>query len=140
MNVLHSGRLLGMLWFRYNRRLSANLRKAQIDITADQWLLLMQLSENEWCNQRFLSKQLGRDRSAITRMVQMLEKRGWLKRSDDPDDKRAFRVSLTPSGRKVYEQGNEISQQTLDMLWAGFRNEEKDLCSDYLFRLTQNMR
>lgn len=140
MNVLHSGRLLGMLWFRYNRRLSANLRKAQIGITADQWLLLMQLSENEWCNQRYLAKQLGRDRSAITRMVQMLEKRAWLKRQDDPDDKRAFRVSLTPAGRKVYEQGNEINLQTLDKLWAGFRNEEKDLCSDYLFRLTQNMR
>ncbi len=140
MKAINTGRLLGMLWFRLNRRLSANLRATGLDITADQLLLLMQLAENDSCNQLFLAKQLGRDRSAITRMIQLMEEKGWVNRKADADDKRAFTVALTRSGQILHEQGAEVGQQTLDELWSGFRNEEKDQCSDYLFRLAQNVR
>lgn len=140
MKTINTGRLLGMLWFRLNRRLSANLKQAGIQLTADQLRLLAQLAENESCNQLFLAKQLGRDRSAITRMVQQLEAKGWVSRSADKEDKRAFTVVLTASGFALQESASEISQQTLDELWAGFRTEEKDQCSDYLFRMAQNVR
>jgi len=140
MKAINTGRLLGMLWFRLNRRLSANLKQAGLSITADQLRLLAQLSENGSCNQLFLAKQLGRDRSALTRMIQQLEKRGWVSRRPDKDDRRAFTVVLTDAGQELQETAAVISQQTLDELWAGFRNEEKDQCSDYLFRMAQNVR
>lgn len=140
MKTINTGRLLGMLWFRLNRRLTANLKQAGFDITADQLRLLTQLAENESCNQLFLAKQLGRDRSAITRMIQHLETKGWVSRRPDREDKRAFVVILTKSGRQLQEAATGISQLTLDELWAGFRNEEKDQCSDYLFRMAQNVR
>lgn len=140
MKTINTGRLLGMLWFRLNRRLTANLKQSGFDITADQLRLLTQLAENESCNQLFLAKQLGRDRSAITRMIQHLEAKGWVDRRADKEDKRAFVVVLTKSGRQVQETASDIGQLTLDELWAGFRTEEKDQCSDYLFRMAQNVR
>ncbi len=140
MKAINTGRLLGMLWFRLNRRLSANLKQAGFDITADQLRLLTQLAENESCNQLFLAKQLGRDRSAITRMIQHLQTKAWVSRKPDKEDKRAFTVVLTMSGRQLQENAAAIGQQTLDELWAGFRTEEKDQCSDYLFRMAQNVR
>jgi len=140
MKAINTGRLLGMLWFRLNRRLSTNLKAAGFDITADQLRLLAQLAENESCNQLFLAKQLGRGRSAITRMVQQLESKGWVSRKADKEDKRAYTVVLTEKGNEMQESAAVIGQQTLDELWAGFRNEEKDQCSDYLFRMAQNVR
>lgn len=140
MKAINTGRLLGMLWFRYNRRLTANLKQAGFEITSDQLQLLNQLAENESCNQLFLAKQLGRDRSAITRMIQHLELKSWLVRKADKEDKRAFTVSLSSSGRDLQEAAAALGQQTFDELWQGFRNEEKDQCSDYLFRMAQNVR
>jgi hypothetical protein len=49
-------------------------------------------------------------------------------------------VVLSKSGRQIQESATHIGQQTLDELWQGFRNEEKDQCSDYLFRMAQNVR
>jgi DNA-binding MarR family transcriptional regulator len=140
MKAINTGRLLGMLWFRLNRRLSANLKVAGLNITADQLRLLNQLAENESCNQLFLAKQLGRDRSAITRMIQHLELKAWVSRKPDKEDKRAFVVVLTKPGYLLQETAAAVAQQTLDELWAGFRTEEKDQCSDYLFRMAQNVR
>jgi DNA-binding MarR family transcriptional regulator len=41
---------------------------------------------------------------AITSLVNRLQERGWLTRVDDPGDRRAVLVTLTPVGRDVYEQ------------------------------------
>ncbi len=140
LKTINTGRLLGMLWFRFNRRLGQNLRQAGYTISADQLRLMVQLAENGSCNQLFLAKQLGRDRSAITRMVQAMEEKGWLERMADSSDKRAFEVRLTEAGRALHEQAERIANQTITELWSGFMTEEQDQCSDFLFRMAQNVR
>jgi DNA-binding MarR family transcriptional regulator len=40
---------------------------------------------------------------AITRLVNRLEKCGWVAREDDPDDRRAVIVRLTPAGTETFE-------------------------------------
>ena len=42
--------------------------------------------------------------SDITRLLDRLEKRGWLKRHRDTEDRRVIRVKITAAGRKVLEE------------------------------------
>lgn len=53
-------------------------------------------------SQRELSDVLVVDRSNVTGLLDRMEKAGWVKRADDPADRRVYRVSLTPAGRKLW--------------------------------------
>jgi DNA-binding MarR family transcriptional regulator len=53
-------------------------------------------------SQRELSEVLVVDRSNVTGLLDRMEKAGWVKRADDPADRRVYRVSLTPAGRKLW--------------------------------------
>jgi DNA-binding MarR family transcriptional regulator len=54
-----------------------------------------------------LTEALGLSPSATSRMVDALVTRGFLARVEDPDDRRARRLSLTPVGRAFVERLGE---------------------------------
>jgi MarR family 2-MHQ and catechol resistance regulon transcriptional repressor len=55
-------------------------------------------------SQRELSDVLVVDRSNTTVMLERMEKSGWVRRADHPDDRRIFLVTLTPAGRKLWQK------------------------------------
>ena len=57
---------------------------------------------------RALSEALAADPPYVTLMIDDLEERGLVERRPHPDDRRAKLVSLTPAGRKLAEQADEI--------------------------------
>jgi DNA-binding MarR family transcriptional regulator len=61
----------------------------------------------------------------MTRLVTGLEKDGYLKRSSDPLDGRVTRVSATPKGRKVLEEGRDRRvAELLEMLTSLSASEQ----------------
>lgn len=54
-------------------------------------------------SQRELSDHLVVDRSNVTGLIDRMEAAGWVKRTDHPEDRRVYRVVLTPAGRKLWE-------------------------------------
>lgn len=83
------------------------------------------LSYSEWhglhlCAQsgtraRELAEALGLTPAAVTDIIDRLEDRGLVRRSRDPQDRRAIRVELTPAGRR---QHRETKRDVLRM-WTG---------------------
>lgn len=74
-------------------------------ITAAQYNVLSALAaEDEGISQRKLGDLLVVDRSNVTGLVDRMEKAGWVKRTDDPDDRRVYRVTLTAAGRRMWEK------------------------------------
>ena len=55
-------------------------------------------------SQRELADQLVVDRSNVTGLVDRMEKAGWVRRADDPADRRVYRVQLTAAGRKLWQK------------------------------------
>ena len=55
-------------------------------------------------SQRELGDRLVVDRSNVTGLLDRLEKNGWVRRDDHPDDRRVYRVSLTPAGRALWQK------------------------------------
>lgn len=49
-----------------------------------------------------LARTLGIAKSAITKTVDRLEERGWLRRERDTEDRRAVRATLTPAGAAAF--------------------------------------
>ena len=55
-------------------------------------------------SQRELSDILVVDRSNVTGLIDRMEKAGWVKRQSVPEDRRAYRIRLTPAGRRLWHK------------------------------------
>ncbi len=64
--------------------------------------------ENGGLSQRELSDELVVDRSNVTGLLDRMEKAGWVRRADDPADRRIYRVHLTPEGRRLWEKTSPL--------------------------------
>jgi DNA-binding MarR family transcriptional regulator len=72
-------------------------------ITAAQYNVLNVLApEKAGLSQRELSDHLVVDRSNVTGLLDRMERAGWVQRADDPADRRVYRVTLTPAGRRLW--------------------------------------
>jgi DNA-binding MarR family transcriptional regulator len=72
-------------------------------LTAAQYNVLNILAASpEGISQRELGDRLVVDRSNVTGLLDRLEKSGWVRRTDDPVDRRVYRVVLTPAGRTLW--------------------------------------
>ncbi|ATC65299.1 MarR family transcriptional regulator [Nibricoccus aquaticus] len=72
-------------------------------LTGAQYNVLNVLAaRDEAMSQRELSDVLVVDRSNVTGLLDRMEKAGWVKRADDPADRRVYRISLTAAGRKLW--------------------------------------
>jgi DNA-binding MarR family transcriptional regulator len=70
---------------------------------------LMELLRTPGQRQLDLALGLGLSKSAVSRLVNQLEERGWLERQADEDDGRAWRLQLSPQGRQVARRIDEAS-------------------------------
>ena len=89
-------------------------------ITAAQYNVLSALAE-EWegLSQRELGDVLVVDRSNVTGLVDRMEKAGWVRRADDPADRRVYRVKLTPAGRTLWEKISPAYEAVVMQVVAG---------------------
>jgi DNA-binding MarR family transcriptional regulator len=89
-------------------------------ITAAQYNVLSALAE-EWegMSQRELGDLLVVDRSNVTGLVDRMEKAGWVRRADDPADRRVYRVKLTSAGRALWEKISPAYEAVVMQVVAG---------------------
>ena len=64
---------------------------------------LMELSRAKTLVQKELASRLRLEKSTVSRLVGMLEGRGWVERSRSLEDGRAVELTLTGAGRKMAE-------------------------------------
>ncbi|MFE2595514.1 MarR family winged helix-turn-helix transcriptional regulator [Streptomyces sp. NPDC057617] len=86
--------------------------------------LLRQIAESDPLRPGELAARLGVEASHITRQVQHLEKAGYVIRVPDPDDRRAQRIQLTPSGRATVDRIREASCRAMQVALAAWSPEE----------------
>ena len=123
-----------------HRRANAELRR-QFKVTADQFVVLSLLAEQDGVSQQEICNRCYSDPSTIGALLRLLERRGWLTRDPDPEDARARRVHLTQAGRGLQRQLWEAAGQTFHRdLWSAIRTEaEEQIVFDVLDRVVRAM-
>jgi DNA-binding MarR family transcriptional regulator len=82
----------------------------EFDITVDQWLVMKNLSENELLSQAELAQLVFKDQPTLTRIIDILSKKGYVERVPHPMDRRSFQLVLTDQGMaKVDELKPQIA-------------------------------
>tara|TARA_R110002051_G_scaffold22665_1_gene58374 strand:- start:325 stop:744 length:420 start_codon:yes stop_codon:yes gene_type:complete len=74
------------------------MKAAGIDITSVQFAALTVLHEKPGIDQATLAQEIAYDRATIGGVVDRLERKGWVLRKVNQDDRRARQVTLTEDG------------------------------------------
>ena len=82
--------------------------------------------------QRELSDILIVDRSNVTGLIDRMETAGWVKRLPVPEDRRAYRVTLTPTGRKLWQKVFPHYEKAAAAVVAGLKPTQLQTTRDTL--------
>ena len=85
----------------YRQFAQQNLDRAGFDITIDQWLVLKTLQDNPDTTLAQIGRDVFKDVASITRIVQLLEKKGFVRRVANVTDKRRATLALTRLGKST---------------------------------------
>jgi DNA-binding MarR family transcriptional regulator len=80
--------------------------------------LLGQLAEHGPMNQAALAARLGFAARSVTDTVDALQRDGLAARVSDPNDRRAWIVEITPTGRKALSRAMAAKRKTMDRIFG----------------------
>jgi DNA-binding MarR family transcriptional regulator len=129
--------LLGQVCRLHHLRVRALLKDSGVH--RGQPKLLFALAEEDGLAQTELVRRMQISPATVTKMIQRMEKSGFLRRERDPDDQRVSRVYLTDAGRALISEMIAISQNIGEEVFAGFSQEERVLMQRLLQLMRENL-
>jgi DNA-binding MarR family transcriptional regulator len=111
---------------------------AELGITSTQASILFMVASGKCQLAADLARDYGIDASAVTRLIDRLEKRGLLSRVRSSEDRRAVRLGLTPEGYKLAARMPEIFTSVIEKILTGFTPEEVGFLKSMLRRILAN--
>jgi len=110
------------------QKLVINLQKAYsesgIEVTPIQGMLLFFLQKNDGSSLTQISQGLMLENPTVTGLIDRLEKLGYVKRSDHPEDRRVYLVHITEKGKRVANQALPIVKKLNEEIRKGYSKEE----------------
>ena len=122
----------------YRRFAQARLNASGIDITIDQWLVLKTIHESPDVTLHQVGTSIFKDFASVTRIVQLLERKGLLRRKPHPNDGRRSELVLTSAGESVIRTVEPIAQANRRHALSGIDAEEVARLREVLKRITEN--
>ena len=113
---------------------------AQTGLGSGQPKLLDYIARHAACTQRDLARYYGLDAAGVCRMLDALERNGFIISSPDPADRRSKHLRITPAGTASLEVWHGHCAQLEDAMLAGFSSEERDQFASYLERAYLNLK
>lgn len=108
-------------------------------ISMPQFFMLMHLHRHLQCGISDLSEHMDTSTAATSQLVDKLVQAGWLTRSEDPNDRRAKKVELTPEGKTLIEKGIEQRYRWVNELAEALSDEEAEKVTEALDILEKAM-
>ena len=125
-----SGRLLRRMF---------DLRVRSLGLTSVQARLLLGMVKFPNENQAFYAERLEVEPITLTRIVDRLEKAGWVERLVDPTDRRARILYLTDKSLEIVEPLRDIVDAMVEDMTDGLDDTECETLSGLLERVSANL-
>lgn len=78
---------------------------AELGLTVVQWSALTGIYLGRTPTCAVLAREMAHDKGAMTRMIDALEAKGWVRRDRDSGDRRVINLSLTDAGEALAKRG-----------------------------------
>jgi DNA-binding MarR family transcriptional regulator len=118
----------------FNERLIAK------GITRVQWIALYYIGKHESLNQNELAEKMNIQNSSVARLLDRLERDGYIKRVKDAADRRITNVLLTEDGKKLREKLLPEGEKMSQVFSKGISNEEIKIFLEVFKKMVENSR
>ncbi len=114
-------------------------RATRLELTRAQWRALKVISRNEGISQTELAEYLDMEPIPVGRVIDRLEKTGFVERRADPSDRRRWRLHLTAKALAVVDEMEVIAGELRDDALRGIPHADLDALMRVLTQLKENL-
>ena len=121
-----------------NRKLYRNFRQGGLEISPEQWTVLIFLWEKDGVTQQELCNATFKDKPSMTRLIDNMERQHLGVRISDKKDRRTNLIHLTKTGKELEEKARIIANRTLMEALQGITVEELSVSQEVLRKIFFN--
>ncbi len=132
------GYLVGRLSRAIIKRLSKKFQDAGIDVSYEQWSLLVHLYRRDGQTQQALARTAVKDKAAVTRLLNGLEKKNIVLRIPDQNDRRSNLVYLTNKAKELKPHLVGFVEEMLEEAQQGIDPDEMIRCRETINEIFEN--
>ena len=110
-----------------------------LGLTRAQWSVLAHLKRKDGVQQKTLADLMEIKPITLARHIDKLETEGWVERRDDPQDRRAKRLFLTPKSAPMLNSLYEVGQKVHKKALQGISTSDEKQLLDLLVRIRDNL-
>jgi DNA-binding MarR family transcriptional regulator len=123
---------------QYRRFAQANIDKAGVDITVDQWLVLRVLEEHDDLTQTEIAERVFKDQASVARILALLLRRGLLHSEPQPNDGRRSRLRVSVAGEAALAAVHPVVLSNRAVALNGLSATDLDHLRQVLERIYRN--
>ncbi len=110
----------------------------QRQTSVSEWVLLRELHDREQASPGELADALIMTRGAISKVVDKLHSKGWIRTRGKPEDNRSRLVLLTAAGRRVVPELAHLADRNDDAFFAFLDAAERRLLRSLLIKIASH--
>ena len=134
------GVFLNLVHCRFKLYLSLFFQKHGYDITPEQFLVLDALWDFGVQSQQEIADKLMKDKNSVTKLIDALEKKGYVKREAYKQDRRQNLIHITDEGLSIKEGVTKVAIKATDQIIKEITKEDMDIFLKVLFKMMDNMK
>ncbi|MBS1611739.1 MAG: MarR family transcriptional regulator [Bacteroidetes bacterium] len=113
-------------------------QERETDITLEQFGILVKLMEDGMQTQTDIAGAVGMDKSAVLRIVDVLEEKKYVERVNDSEDRRKKTLALTKRGKAKIEDAGKLFSTVIEDISAGVKESDMKSFMKTLGRMKEN--
>lgn len=122
----------------YRQLAQARLAGAGLGITVDQWLVMNVLHESPDASQQEIAGKVFKDGASVTRIIELLVKKGFLKRNVSDTDRRKSNLAISAKGKKLLASAQRVVKSYRQKALKDISLKDLEKVRSVLTRITEN--
>ena len=114
-------------------------REKNFDITPEQFVVIEVLMHRDGLYQRQLSEITLKDRPNITRIINILEKNGYVNRVADKNKRKVFKIYLTDKAKNLFPALAQVAKDYRKTMTEGINKNDLETCMSVLNKVLDNL-
>ena len=133
------GVFLNLVHCRFKQYLTEVFQKHSHNLTPEQFLVMDTLWDEGLISQQQIAQFIKKDKNSITKLIDVLEKKGLVVRVPDTQDRRQNFIDITAEARDMKDEITIIANDAIESIIKDIPEAELDIFIKVLSKMASNM-